>query len=176
MEEVITSKLKGAIDDISTLIVREDGAACSGSWVIVVVAESFGPLGPLDRARKVNGILADEIKKMHAVTVSRRRDVSLFFLFLSLLIVSQRSSAGLKLSGRKIRQRTKNESCSFSKSREHFFIIFFFFRYFSYDPRTSLSRKKICILGVMPPAAFEPTFFFHTKIRTTKNKNKSMAP
>ncbi len=81
MEEVITSKLKGAIDDISTLIVREDGAACSGSWVIVVVAESFGPLGPLDRARKVNGILADEIKKMHAVTVSRRRDVSLFFSF-----------------------------------------------------------------------------------------------
>jgi hypothetical protein len=40
MEDLITSKLKAAIDDISTLIVREDGAACNGSYIIVVVAES----------------------------------------------------------------------------------------------------------------------------------------
>ena len=163
MEEVITSKLKGAIDDISTLIVREDGAACSGSWVIVVVAESFGPLGPLDRARKVNGILADEIKKMHAVTVSRRRDVSLFFLFLSLLIVSQRSSAGLKLSGRKIRQRTKNESCSFSKSREHFFIIFFFLSLFFVRSEDVIESKENLHIGSHASSSFRANLFFSTQ-------------
>ena len=69
MEEVITQKLKAGIADISTLIVREDKAACNGSYVIVVVAESFSGVGPLDRARLVNGLLAEEIKKMHAVTV-----------------------------------------------------------------------------------------------------------
>ena len=70
LEEVIIQKLEASIKDISTLIVREDKAACNGSYVIVVVAESFqGVGGPLDRARLVNGLLAEEIKKMHAVTV-----------------------------------------------------------------------------------------------------------
>ncbi len=69
MEEAITLKLRAGVPDASTLIVREDKAACNGSWVIVVVAESFQGVGPLDRARLVNGLLAEEIKKMHAVTV-----------------------------------------------------------------------------------------------------------
>jgi stress-induced morphogen len=69
LEEAVSQKLRAGIKDISTLIVREDKAACNGSYVIVVVTEAFQGVGPLDRARLVNGLMADEIKKMHAVTV-----------------------------------------------------------------------------------------------------------
>ena len=48
---------------------KEDAEACNGSFLVVVVDEAFDGVSPLDRARKVNGIIAEEIKQLHAITI-----------------------------------------------------------------------------------------------------------
>jgi stress-induced morphogen len=65
----IRDKIQAALPDITKLIVKENGDACSGSYIVVVVSASFEGQGPLDRQRRINEIIKDEIKRLHAITL-----------------------------------------------------------------------------------------------------------
>lgn len=67
------SKITAAIV-VKKLIVRENngGDSCSGSFTVVVVSDEFEGVGPLDRQRRVNDVIKDEIKRLHAYVTFER--------------------------------------------------------------------------------------------------------
>ncbi len=68
LAEAMRDKISKGLE-CQKLIVREEGQACSNSFTVVVVSDSFDGKGPLDRQRLVNAIIADEIKQLHAITL-----------------------------------------------------------------------------------------------------------
>jgi stress-induced morphogen len=48
-------------------ILNDQSGGCGQSFQLVVVADEFNSLGLLDRQRKVNEIIADEIASVHAL-------------------------------------------------------------------------------------------------------------
>lgn len=62
----IRAKIDASIS-VKKLIVRENGGdSCNGSYTVVVVSDEFEGSGPLDRQRRVNDVIKDEIKRLHA--------------------------------------------------------------------------------------------------------------
>jgi stress-induced morphogen len=65
----IRNKITTAIPNLAKLIVREEGSGCAGSFTVVVVSESFEGVGPLNRQRQINAIIAQEIAALHSIVL-----------------------------------------------------------------------------------------------------------
>lgn len=67
--EEIRGKIEGTGWPLTELLVRDDHEACAGSVLVVVVSDKWEGMGPLDRAREINAVIAEEVKHIHALSV-----------------------------------------------------------------------------------------------------------
>lgn len=64
MQRKLTDELEASV-----VLLTDTSAGCGSSFSAVIVSERFDGVGLLDRQRLVNGILADELKSLHAFSM-----------------------------------------------------------------------------------------------------------
>lgn len=61
--------LRAGLDPVEHVEVVDESGGCGAKFVITVVSPVFEGVGLLDRHRKVQAVLAEPLKSIHAVTL-----------------------------------------------------------------------------------------------------------
>ncbi|CAI2384651.1 unnamed protein product [Moneuplotes crassus] len=67
MQDRIESKIKEGFKDLEFFHLKDQSDGCGAKFFCIVISEEFEGLKLLDRQRKVNDLISDEISEVHAL-------------------------------------------------------------------------------------------------------------
>jgi stress-induced morphogen len=67
--EGISAKMAAAFSPLTHCDVTDESGGCGAKFVVLVVSPAFEGVPLLERHRRVNGALAEELKTIHALTI-----------------------------------------------------------------------------------------------------------